>query len=222
MNVLRTVDGRIRVPDARIGIGLGLVALSVLGGLRISGASEPRREVLAFAGSFATGHIVERDDLEVVQVRADGPSVGTFVAAADRSRIVGRVLARPVQEHAPVLTRDVGTTTADVREITVPVTAAHALGGDLAPGDRVDVLATFDREGDAARTLVVTSRAEVVAAIRDDAVFGGAGAVSALTLSVRNEDAMYVVFAARTADIDVVRSAQAPDGRTRVDISEVP
>ncbi|MEY3362136.1 MAG: hypothetical protein RL531_1855 [Actinomycetota bacterium] len=219
---LRGRDGRLRVPDARVGIGLGLVALSVLGGLRISGASAPSRKVLVFGAPFATGHIVAREDLEVSEVRAEGPSSRTFVSAGELTRIIGRSLVRPVQANAPVLTQDVGARRRDVREITVPVTAAHALGGDLAPGDRVDVLATFDRESDAARTLVVTSGAEVVAAVRDDAVFGGAGAVSALTLSVRNEDAMYVVFAARTADIDVVRSAGVPDGRTRVDITEVP
>ncbi|MFM7059948.1 MAG: RcpC/CpaB family pilus assembly protein [Actinomycetes bacterium] len=219
---LRTRDGRLRLPDARIGIGLGLVALSVLGGLRLSGASTQGREVLAYVAPFATGHLIERSDLTVVVVRADGPSARTFVDAAAHARVVGRPLARAVQANGLVLTGDLGRSTPEVREITVPVAAEHALGGDLEPGDRVDVLATFDREGDTARTLMVTSGAEVVAAVRDDAVFGGAGSVAALTLSVRNEDAMYVVFAARTADLDVVRTAVVPDGRTRVDISEVP
>jgi len=219
---LRTRDGRLRLPDARIGIGLGLVALSVLGGLRLSGASTQGREVLAYVAPFATGHLIERSDLTVVVVRADGPSERTFVDAAARARVIGRPLTRAVQANGLVLTGDVGRSTPEVREITVPVAAEHALGGDLEPGDRVDVLATFDREGDTARTLMVTSGAEVVAAVRDDAVFGGAGSVAALTLSVRNEDAMYVVFAARTADLDVVRTAVVPDGRTRVDISEVP
>ncbi|MFM7617343.1 MAG: RcpC/CpaB family pilus assembly protein [Actinomycetes bacterium] len=222
MKPWRGHDGRLRVPDARIGVGIGLVALSVLGGLRISGASAPGREVLAYTGSFASGHFVAVDDLEVIDLRLDGPSARTVVTAVDRRDVVGRPLVRAVQEHAPVLTRDLGTSSPDVREITVPITAAHALGGDLTPGDRVDVLATFDGETESARTLVVTSGAEVVTAVRDAAVFGGAGAVSALTLAVRNEDAMFVVFAARTADIDVVRTAATPDGRTRVDGSEVP
>ena len=69
---------------------------------------------------------------------------------------------------------------------------------------------------------ICLSGAEVVGAVRDDSVFGGQGAVSALTLAVPNEDAMYVVFAVRTGDIDIVRTSAVPVSRTRVDISEVP
>lgn len=218
----RDRDGRIRMPDARIGIGVALVAVSVLGGLRIAGAGASTRQVLAFRAAYASGHRIERTDVSVIAVHASGSSAATFVDAADMRRIVGRPLVRAVQAHAPVLTRDVGVTPPDVRQITVPVTPEHALGGALEPGDRVDVLATFDHSGSAARTLLVTSGAEVVAAVRDASVFGGQGGVSALTLAVPNEDAMYVVFAVRTGDIDVVRSAVTPADRTRVDITEVP
>lgn len=219
---LRNRNGRIRMPDARAGIGIALVAVSVLGGLRIAGAGASTRQVLAFRASFASGHRVERSDVSVIDVHASGRSGETFVDAADVRSIVGRPLVRAVQVNAPVLSRDVGATPPDLRQITVPVTPEHALGGELEPGDRVDVLATFDRSGSAARTLLVTSGAEVVAAVRDASVFGGKGGVSALTLAVPNEEAMYVVFAVRTGDIDVVRSAATPADRTRVDISEVP
>jgi hypothetical protein len=219
---LRGRDGRIRMPDARVGIGVALVAVSVLGGLRIAGAGASTRQVLAFRASYASGHRIGRADVDVISVHATGDSGATFVDTDAIRSIVGRPLARAVQAHAPVLTRDVGTSAPEVRQITVPVTPEHALGGDLEPGDRVDVLATFDHSGSTARTLLVTSGAEVVAAVRDSSVFGGKGGVSALTLAVPNDDAMYVVFAVRTGDIDVVRSAATPADRTRVDISEVP
>lgn len=210
------------MPDARLGIGVALVAVSVLGGLRIAGAGASTRQVLAFRASFASGHRIERSDVAVIDVHVSGGSAATFVDEPELRRIIGRPLMRPVQADAPVLTRDVGETPPDVRQITVPVTPEHALGGALEPGDRVDVLATFDRSGSAARTLLVTSGAEVIGAVRDASVFGGQGGVSALTLAVPNDDAMYVVFAVRTGDVDVVRSAATPADRTRVDISEVP
>jgi Flp pilus assembly protein CpaB len=219
---LRDRDGRIRIPDARIGIGVALIAVSVLGGLRISGAGAATQQVLAFRSSFASGHVLTRTDLSAISVHVSGAASDTLVASSRLRSIVGRPLARAVQADAPVLSRDLGSADADAREMTVPITPDHALGGALEPGDRVDVLATFDHTGSSARTLLVTSGAEVVATVRDASVFGGESGVTALTLAVPNDDAMYVVFAVRTGEIDIVRAASVPSSRTRVDVTEVP
>ena len=104
----------------------------------------------------------------------------------------------------------------------MPVTPEHALGGAAEPGDIVDVLATFDGGGDTARTIIVSSRAEVVSTLRPEQVFGGAGGVTALTLAVPNDDAMFIVFAMRTGEIDILRSADLPSNRARVDAAEIP
>ncbi len=102
------------------------------------------------------------------------------------------------------------------RDITIPVTPDHALGGDVRDGDRVDVLATFDKGTDAARTLMVAREATVRGVVRADGLFGQhAGAISALTLSVEPDSAVAVAFAARNAELDVIRAHGTLDGQGR-------
>ena len=218
----RNIDGRLRLPDPRAGVGVLLVAVSVLGGLRLSGANSSNISVVSFARSFASGHQLEMGDLIVRSVSVDSDVESTLIRSTEQRRIIGRVLARSVQGGGLVVKSDLGHTDGSVREITVPVTPEHALGGDVVPGEIVDVLATFDGGGDTARTILVSSRAEVVSAVRPEQVFGGAGGVTALTLAVPNDDAMFIVFAMRTGEIDILRSADLPSERSRVDAAEIP
>ncbi|MSW28039.1 MAG: hypothetical protein F2849_04915 [Actinobacteria bacterium] len=218
----RNIDGRLRLPDARIGFGVLLVAVSVLGGLRLSGASESSVSVLAARSSLASGHRIEASDLVLTAVSVDVGVEATLIIAEDQRSVIGRVVARPVQAGSLLTTRDFGRVNEALREITVPVTPEHALGGAAAPGDIVDVLATFDGGGDTARTIIVSYRAEVVSTLRPEQVFGGAGGVTALTLAVPNDDAMFIVFAMRTGEIDILRSADLPSSRSRVDAAEIP
>ncbi|CAB4793702.1 MAG: hypothetical protein F2723_09100 [Actinobacteria bacterium] len=219
---LRNIDGRLRLPDARVGVGVLLVAVSVLGGLRLSGASESSVAVLSAGSSLASGHQIEARDLVLTSVSVEASVGATLIRAEDQRSVIGRVVARPVQSGSLLTTRDLGRANESLREITVPVTPEHALGGAAEPGDIVDVLATFDGGGDTARTIIVSSRAEVVSTLRPEQVFGGAGGVTALTLAVPNDDAMFIVFAMRTGEIDILRSADLPSNRARVDAAEIP
>ncbi|CAB4808703.1 MAG: hypothetical protein F2894_06410 [Actinobacteria bacterium] len=219
---LRNIDGRLRLPDARVGVGVLLVAVSVLGGLRLSGASEASVAVLSAGSSLASGHRIEARDLVLTSVSVEASVGATLIRAEDQRSVIGRVVARPVQSGSLLTTRDLGRANESLREITVPVTPEHALGGAAEPGDIVDVLATFDGGGDTARTIIVSSRAEVVSTLRPEQVFGGAGGVTALTLAVPNDDAMFIVFAMRTGEIDILRSADLPSNRARVDAAEIP
>lgn len=218
----RNIDGRLRLPDPRAGVGVLLVAVSVLGGLRLSGASSANISVVSFSRSLASGHQIEMGDLVVTSVSVGSDVESTLIRSTEQGEIIGRVLARSVAGGGLVVKRDLGSADGRVREITVPVTPEHALGGDVTPGDIVDVLATFDGGGDTARTILVSSRAEIVSAVRPEQVFGGSGGVTALTLAVPNDDAMFIVFAMRTGEIDILRSADLPGERSRVDAAEIP
>ncbi len=219
---LRNIDGRLRLPDARVGVGVLLVAVSVLGGLRLSAASEASVAVLSAGSSLASGHRIEARDLVLTSVSVEASVGATLIRAENQNGVIGRVVARPVQSGSLLTTRDLGRANESLREVTVPVTPEHALGGAAEPGDIVDVLATFDGGGDTARTIIVSSRAEVVSTLRPEQVFGGAGGVTALTLAVPNDDAMFIVFAMRTGEIDILRSADLPSNRARVDAAEIP
>jgi Flp pilus assembly protein CpaB len=121
----------------------------------------------------------------------------------------------PVSAGTALSTAALGRTLPGGRDVTIPVTPEHALGGAIRAGDRVDVYATFDKGTDAARTITVARRSVVRGVTQSDGLFGEhAGAVSAITLAVDPDAAIGLAFAARNGELDVVR-ARGTDSGTR-------
>ena len=209
---------RLRIPtvDARVVGGVVLVAISIVGGLRLTRAPEPATRVYVAAADLAEGHVLSRDDLQVGEVRASEGVLGGLARWGRGRPPVGLPLRVPLQEGAAVSVDALGTAVAAGREITIPVTPDHALGGEVRAGDRIDLFATFDKGTDAARTMTIARAATVHGVVRSDGLFGQhAGAITALTLDVAPDAAIAVAFAARNAELDVVRSRGALDGRGR-------
>lgn len=201
--------GRRSLPkvDSRLVTGLLLVVVSVLGGLRLFAAADHRVEVLAAARDLPPNHVIEARDLRVTRVQVGGELLAGLFKGGERRSLVGRVLLYPVAGGGLVPTASVGRSPRAGREITVPVAAEHALGGSVRVGDRVDVLASFDRGQPSARTVTIVDKAEVVAVHTSKGLFGqSAGAVGSLTVSVAPDAAVYLAFAMRNGELDVVRS----------------
>ncbi len=215
---------RVRRVDGRLVLGLVLVAVSVLGGLTLFAAADHTVAVLAAARDLPAGHVVERGDLRVTRVRTDGNVLASLVRGDRADALVGRVLVEPVARDALVPSASVGHGPVDGREMTVPITPEHALGGAVRVGDRVDVLATFAKGGKDARTLTVVHGAQVVDTVHTKGILGDhAGDLSAVTLSVSSDDAVYLAFARPTPEVDVVRAgADSSGGRTSFQYSDLP
>lgn len=209
--------------DTRLVVGLLLVALSVIGGLRLAAAADHTVAVYVVARDLPAGHVLSAGDLRRTPLHA-APEVLDRLVRVDAASPVGRVLRFPIVAGALVSANQLGTRAAPAREITIPITPDHALGGALRPGDRVDVLGSFGKGTDAAKTLTVAQRAQVVDVVRADGLFGQhEGAVSALTLAVGPDDAVFLAFALRNGELDVIRAASGGDtGRTRFDLAELP
>ena len=208
---------RLRVPalDARVVTGIVLVAVSVVGGIRLTRGPAPGTPVYVASSDLDAGHVVTRDDLTTVEVRA-AHGVIAGLERADRSAPVGRVLRTPVRAGAAIPIDALGGAVAAGRDVTIPVTPDHALGGAIRSGDRVDVYATFDKGTDAARTLTIARGATVRSITESDGLFGQRqGDISAITLAVDPDAAIGVAFAARNGELDVVRARGALDGRGR-------
>jgi Flp pilus assembly protein CpaB len=211
--------------DTRLVVGLLLVALSVLGGLRLASSADDTVAVYAASRDLPADHVLTRDDVRVTRVGASDTVLDGLVAVRHAPPI-GRVLRFPVSDGGLLAAANVGAAraVADGREITVPISADHALGGALAPGDRVDVLGSFDKGTELAKTLTVAKSAQVVDVVSSDGLFGQRdGELSAITLSVEPDDVVLVAFALRNGEIDVVRAARPGKSvRSRFDISELP
>jgi Flp pilus assembly protein CpaB len=211
--------------DTRLVVGLLLVVLSVLGGLRLASTADDTVAVYAATRDLPADHVLTRDDVRVTRIAASDGVLDGLVPARHAPPI-GRTLRFPLAEGGLLARTSVGADGARAtgREITVPIGADHALGGALAPGDRVDVLGSFDKGTELAKTLTVAKSAQVVEVVSTDGLFGQReGELSALTLSVKPDDVVLVAFAVRNGEVDVVRAA--PPGRSvrsRFDVSELP
>lgn len=208
--------------DARVTIGLVLIAVSVLGGLRLLAAADHTVAVWAASRDLPAEHVLGPDDVRVARVHASPEVLGRLVRS--ESSLAGRVLRFPVERGGLLAASSLGRNPRSGREITVPVAPEHALGGAVHRGDRVDLLASFGKGTDDARTLTVAQNAEVVDVVRGSGLFGQhEGTLSALTLSVPADDTVFVAFAARNGELDVVRATgRVPSSRTRFDRSELP
>ncbi len=208
--------------EPRLLLGVVLVAASVAGGLRLAAAGDDTVPVVTAARDLPGNHVLHRGDLRTVRLRASDAVIDTLVAGERLGSLTGQVLLRPLPAHGLLDRRFVGSASRSVREITVPLTPEHALGGALRVGERVDVLASFGKGTADARTLTVVSGAEVVATVREDGFLGRGGKLSALTLAVPPDDVVFLAFASRNGELDVVRATGAtaplPDRFERSDL----
>jgi len=199
--------------DRRVTVGVLLVALSVVGGLRLSAPGGAGTPVWVAARDLRADTVLRPGDVRAVRLRAAPGTVDGL--APTSSSLRGRVLLGPVPEGTPIPGALLSTRARAGREVTVPISPEHALGGEVRPGERVDVVASFHKGSDAAKTVVVVAGAEVVGLARAAALLGEArGAPVGVTLAVPAEDAVFLVFAIRNGEIDLLRSTGRGRART--------
>jgi Flp pilus assembly protein CpaB len=211
--------------DTRLVVGLLLVALSVLGGLRLSAGADHRVAVFAAARDLPADHVLEPGDVTSTRVHVPAAVLDGLLRANEGLAPTGQALRFPVEAGDLLTDGALAARRGPGREMTVPIAPEHALGGALEPGDRVDVLASFDKGTEIAKTLTVASRVQVVDVVRADGLFGQSeGDVTAVTLSVRPDDVVLLAFAVRNGEIDLVRSQGRPTPRVRArfDASDIP
>jgi Flp pilus assembly protein CpaB len=218
-------SGTRRLPrvDTRLAIGVLLVAGSVLGGLRLVAAADHTVPVVVAARDLPANHVLGPGDLTVTRVRATPSVLGGLIAGVDVTHLRGRVLTSAVGRYGLVAASAVARAPRAGREITVPVAPDHALGGDLRVGERVDVLASYGKGTDEARTVTVVRDAEIVGVRRASSVFGsGTREITAITLSVSPDVVAALAFAIRNGELDIVRSTGAATStRDSYDLSDV-
>lgn len=192
--------------------GVALMAFSLVGGLRLGAAPTPAGVlVLAATHDLPANTPIKAGDLRQVRVRAEEEVLARLVRPPGE-RLVGHVPLHPVPRHGLIDWKTLTRAPSAGREISVPLEAAHALGGAIRIGERVDVLASFGRGGGSPRTVVVTRSARVVAIGRSEGAMSGMGGeVASVTLAVPAGDALQLAFAMRNAELDFVRSTGSPD-----------
>lgn len=171
---------RRRTIDARLLIGLALVAASVVGVVALVGAVDTRTTVYAAASALSPGERIDRGDLVEREVSLDGAD-GLYLRA-DEVPSDGLVVIHPVRDGELLPRSAVGDasgirSTALVLELTAPPSSA------VRPGAVIDVWASpaaSEGRGFGAPVVLVPD-AVVVRVVEDDGlVSSGASAVEVL------------------------------------------
>jgi Flp pilus assembly protein CpaB len=163
--------------------------------------------VLAVTRDIAPGEGINRADLRSVAVDADANVLGTLVHAEQMTELDGQVsvgsLSRGQLLHRAAVrapAHDAG-----LRTMSIPIDPAHAVGGTLQVGDRVDVIAL----GDASATYL-TADAEVVG-VADRGTTGLATpGTYHVTLAVDAPTALRLAEAVENGGVRLVGSSGAP------------
>ena len=177
--------------------------------------------VVVAHGDLRVGSIVTEASVSVRRVHPGSVPVGTARRVSD---VVGRYVAWPVLDGQYVSSRaltsnrtaliDGGLTVpAGYHAISLPVTAAEAVGGVLRPGDFVDILAVAKNQlpGATAAPAQVLGRRLLVLGLRTDQGqpldTGGPGSVHGLNFS--NNRIGSVLLAVPTEDEEKYATAEA-------------
>lgn len=160
---LRPLPRPRRRPNGRAALGALLVALAVVVLFSVAeDRGRPRLETyVAARRALAIGERITAGDLTTASLHVpNGPLRGHVFRRAED--VVGAVVVAPIAGGELLQTSSlVRSLERDERQVSVPIETARALGDSLAPGELVDVVATFGT-GSEAFSVTVVSRARIV------------------------------------------------------------
>ena len=136
------------------------VVLTLIGVLVIVGygaAAGQRTSVLVATRDLPAGTVLTRSDLRSSEIGASTGVLAALMPQRDEATVIGRRLADPIGSDEPLTGSALLAVAAAPAAFTLTVPAEHAVGGELLPGDRVTVLATFTTANGAATTRAVAS-----------------------------------------------------------------
>jgi hypothetical protein len=190
-----------------------LVALAGLGAFVIAmPVSGPQHRYVVAANAIEPGTRIRAGDLELVA--ADLPEGLSGAAFTTPDLLVDRVALAPLAAGELVQSGAVGPRSLAPFEVAVSVEGDRSLDGQLRPGERVAVLATYGTGPDAA-TFTVVGEALVERVTRPSGLAVGTTDVVTVGLATETE-AQAVVHAARAAELTFVRTEAAVAGSAYV------
>ena len=188
-------------------IGVALLVVAVVGYATVAAGSRSRSsEVVVAAHYLPAGSRLSAHDLRLVKLSAAQGLLGQLVPSSGEASLVGRRLAVPVLAGLPVSRASVAAPGGGPAAFTLTVPALHAVGGNLAVGDRVSVLATFTSSTGAATARVVARDLVVLSVGQPPAGIDQASATVPVTVALPHPSlASELALANSVGKIDLLR-----------------
>lgn len=194
-----------RVSGAHVAMVLaGVVALLLnLSLLRDDGLIE----VATFRGAVEPGSSLAASMVEWVELESTSDLSGPLVTRQEIEVLLGRVVSAPMAPGDLLVESllRIPAAPAELRSISIPVDPAHAVGGSVAVGDLVDVIAT---ENGIARFVAVGAPVLAVPSAERRGITGGNSYF--VVVAVDADTALRLAQAVDSGSIDVVVSTGAP------------
>jgi Flp pilus assembly protein CpaB len=185
-------------------------ALGVLLTLSVLRAADDTRAVLVAAHDLAPGSVIGDASVRVAHVHADAAVLATLIDAEQLAAVRGRVVTSTLRQGELVARDSVSSVDARAatRVMSFAIARARAVGGKLATGDRVDVLAV---DHDSGRAGYVVTDAEIVAVdARNGGALSGASDDVTISLVVDPTTAPALASAIDAGTVMLVRATGAP------------
>jgi Flp pilus assembly protein CpaB len=187
-------------------LAAGIAAL--LANLAFLRQGDTRVEVAVAARPLEAGAAVTAGDLSPAGIYADAGLLGSLLMWDQVASVDGWIVAGRIGEGDLVSRSDLLEAAAPggLKAMSVPVEAAHAAGGQIVAGDRVDVIGVED----GAASLLVTDASVIRVSDEPSGGLGGAGP-SFVVLAVDTAQSLRLAEAMHSGNIEVVRSTGAAE-----------
>lgn len=165
-------------------------------------------EVAVATNTIRSGNVIGAAMFDFVEIPTAGFFDGALVSPEEAGRLVGSVATRQIGADEPILDSDVRPvdTPEGLRAMSVALDITRAVGGELAVGDRVDVIG-FDDVG----PLYIATDVAVLDVPGERTSAFSAATGFAVTLAVDEEQALAIAAALHAGDVHVIRSTGAPE-----------
>jgi Flp pilus assembly protein CpaB len=140
-----------------------LVLLALLGYWTVYSQTTRRTQVLVAAQALPAGSVLKPVDLRSAGLAGDSGVLAALLPAREESSVIGRTLKTAVGAGAPLPVAALAAPGRRAASFTLAVPVLHALAGQLRPGDRVTVLATYTTPGGQAQTRAIARDLQVIA-----------------------------------------------------------
>jgi len=190
----RTIVPRRNLPSGRAVVGALLVTLSGLGlyAANQAATASPHSTWIVARHRIPTGHRITAADLGLARMQLIDETEA--VSFSDPADVIGRRALSELEPNELVQHSDIARRmqpSGSARRLTLELTRAQALDGQLATGDRVDIVATGAEPGS---TRLIVSGALVAGVNVGSADSVGSSAAVRVALVVADEDAAQLMI----------------------------